>query len=108
MGKVLKVSRRYLPPFLSYRENPTGGAKYAPLSAGRVLTGTILLARIICRYEHYTVRIYLIRSFDMYELHLNSISLTNITIAIFCPGTYVGPNSHTKYFFAKDWVTLYF
>ena len=25
LGKVLKVSRRYLPPFLSYRENLAGG-----------------------------------------------------------------------------------
>ena len=34
MGKVLKVSRRYLPPFLSYRENPAGGgAEYAPSPA---------------------------------------------------------------------------
>ena len=30
MGKVLKVSRRYLPPFLSYRENPAGGGRICP------------------------------------------------------------------------------
>ena len=28
--KVLKVSRRYLQPFLSYRENPTGGGRSCP------------------------------------------------------------------------------
>ena len=37
LGKVIKVSRRYLPPFFSYRENPAGGAIFAP-PAGRVLT----------------------------------------------------------------------
>ena len=27
---VLKVSRRYLPPFVRYRENPAGGGQYLP------------------------------------------------------------------------------
>ena len=35
LEKVLKVSRRYLPLFLSYRENPAGGA-FAPNSGARV------------------------------------------------------------------------
>ena len=30
LGKVLKVSRRYLPPFLSYGENPAGGIRLPP------------------------------------------------------------------------------
>ena len=30
LGTVLKVSRRHLPPFLSYRENPTGGGGICP------------------------------------------------------------------------------
>ena len=30
LGKVLKVLRRYLPSFLSYRENPAGGGRYSP------------------------------------------------------------------------------
>ena len=29
LGKVLKVSRRYLPPFSSYGENPAGGGEFA-------------------------------------------------------------------------------
>ena len=33
-NKVLKVSRRYLTPFLSYRENPTGWAEPDPLPSG--------------------------------------------------------------------------
>ena len=38
LGKVLKVSRRYLLPFLSYRENPAGGGRYSPPPAGRGLS----------------------------------------------------------------------
>ena len=34
--KVLKVSRRYLVSFLSYRENTGGGNIYYPTSAARV------------------------------------------------------------------------
>ena len=30
LGKVLKISRRYLRPFLSYRENPAVSAESAP------------------------------------------------------------------------------
>ena len=33
LGKVPKVSRRYLPPFLSYRENSAGGPESAPQRA---------------------------------------------------------------------------
>ena len=39
LGKVLKVSRRYMLPFLSYRENPAGGdIRLPPPPAGRGLT----------------------------------------------------------------------
>ena len=34
LGKVLKVSRRYMPPFLSYRENPSGGRRNSPPPSG--------------------------------------------------------------------------
>ena len=35
LGKVLKVSRRYLSLFLGYRENPAGGrAEFAPPPSG--------------------------------------------------------------------------
>ena len=34
LGKVLKVVRRYLPPFLSYRENPAGGDICPPAECG--------------------------------------------------------------------------
>ena len=37
LGKILKVSRRYLPPFLNNRENPAGGVIFAP-PVGRGLT----------------------------------------------------------------------
>ena len=30
LGRVLKVSRPYLPPFLDYRENAAEGAEYIP------------------------------------------------------------------------------
>ena len=36
LGKVLKVSHRYLPPFLSYREQPAGGGEFRPHSGARV------------------------------------------------------------------------
>ena len=40
LGNLLKVSRRYLQPFLSYRENSAaGGAEFAPPPAGRMLIG---------------------------------------------------------------------
>ena len=32
-GKVLKVSRRYMPPFLSYRGNPADGQNLSPSGA---------------------------------------------------------------------------
>ena len=35
LGKVLKVSRLYLPPFSSYGENPAGGDSPTPLSGAR-------------------------------------------------------------------------
>ena len=39
LGKVLKVSHRYLPPCFSYRENSAGeGVESAPTPAGSVLT----------------------------------------------------------------------
>ena len=39
LGRVLKVSRLYLPPFLSYPENPAGrGDRICP-SVGRVKAG---------------------------------------------------------------------
>ena len=34
LGKVLKVLRRYLLPYLSYRENPVGGGGYQPPPSG--------------------------------------------------------------------------
>ena len=37
LWKVLKVLHRYVAPFLSYRENPAGGAEFPPPPAGRVL-----------------------------------------------------------------------
>ena len=38
LGNILQVSRRYLPLFLSYRENPAGGGgAESVLPAGRVL-----------------------------------------------------------------------
>ena len=36
LGKVLKVSRPNLPPFLGYRENPAGGGRNPPPSGTRV------------------------------------------------------------------------
>ena len=36
LGRVLKVSRRYLPPVFSYRENPAGGRICPPPSGARV------------------------------------------------------------------------
>ena len=34
LWKVLKVLRRYLAPFLSYRENPAGGGEFLPPPSG--------------------------------------------------------------------------
>ena len=44
LGKVLKVSRRYLPPFWSFRENLAGG-RYSPPPppAGRGLSRSVTL-----------------------------------------------------------------
>ena len=38
LGKALKVSRRYLPLFLIYREIPAEGLNFLPPPAGRMLT----------------------------------------------------------------------
>ena len=40
LWKVLKVLRRYLLPFLSYRENPAGGDIRPPPQRGAGLTGS--------------------------------------------------------------------
>ena len=44
LGKVLKISRRYLRPFLSYRENPAVSAESAPPP---LLSGTRVIALIL-------------------------------------------------------------
>ena len=36
LGKELKVSRRYLAPFLSYQENPAGGQNLPPAGRGLI------------------------------------------------------------------------
>ena len=38
LGKVLKIWRRYLPPFLNYRENPEWGTESPPPQRGRGLS----------------------------------------------------------------------
>ena len=50
LGKVIRVSRRYLPPLMRYRENPAGGAEFAPLIGVRVKVDSIF--EWICIDKH--------------------------------------------------------
>ena len=50
LGKVLQVSPRNLPPFLSYRENPAGGDICPPPTHS---SGARVMVQPVCKYVNY-------------------------------------------------------
>ena len=91
LEKVMKVLRRYLLLFLSYRENPAGGQNLTPPPAGCGLSYKHLLRTLGIPYSF-------LRTF------VNNLLLTNFWHTILCPIRSVS----YEHVLTKMWHTIFF